>query len=249
MKKLCPLVALTCQLSSSVFGTVDYEKGRGVGDGELTERTDVSVDVPLLNLEDAFGAWIKDIMSFDISPIFNEHIANFSPVAKSFVDGIIQLDIEKCAELAKSHFQSRATEEAVKCMELLAVVAGWPAFSGGWELIKQIKGMYNKKEVTIGSIKYKEFVGDVMYMGLYTNAVKVNNEGEVPKWEENVDKDVEAEFFRWLAYEMYERIPGKLSSLYEGGEWLGIDTVSYSTTPEYYPSDVWKKWYSEPGSE
>jgi hypothetical protein len=74
-----------------------------------------------------------------------------------------------------------------------------------------------------------------MYMGLYRTLRKEDGSP--------VDKsdDDKAEFFRYLASEMYEHIPGKS---FENRKGLGDAFVLYSEAPEYYLNNVWHNWWN-----
>jgi hypothetical protein len=201
------------------------------------------MEVPRLqDFESARVNWIERFELFDITPVFKKHIADFSQTARDFVYNILQLNLQKCIGPAKLYFQNKDTEEAAKCMELLALVAGWPNFHGGSELIKQITKMYDKERITIGSITHKQFVGDALYTGF---CMTFRSEDGIQNQEFDEDN---AEFFRWTSCEMYRKIPDG-TRLIESRKGLGEPLALYSASPEYYPYDVWGNWYSEPGSE
>ncbi|MDR2067812.1 MAG: hypothetical protein LBP41_02370 [Holosporaceae bacterium] len=193
-------------------------------------------NIPKLNnLEKNSHCWIANYKLFDIRPIFLEHISEFSPEGKEFVNNITELKLEECKNSAEQYFLRRDTEEAEKCMELLALAAGWPGSRFGRQknLTKQIVALYQADKVTQDSIIYKEFCGDVMYKGMYRTFRK--EDGTLVSGDEfNTHK---AEFFRWYAQEMYSSTQSKSFS-----DRNLHDFVSYSTSPEYYPYNVWKNW-------
>jgi hypothetical protein len=194
-------------------------------------------DVPRLDIEKDNAAWLADFKLFDISPIFNEHISNLSSAGVDFVNNVIELNLKKCKETAlEKSFQSQSTEEARKCMELLSVVAGWPRFDEEENLTDQIVSLYDMEKVIQAGIKYKEFVADVLYMGFYRTFRK-NDGTPVDKFD-----DGKAEFFRYVSDDMYESIQEKSFN-----DRLGLEKylVRYSTSPEYYPYDVWDNWYKK----
>jgi hypothetical protein len=194
-------------------------------------------NIPHFDIKKAESDWLADFKLFNISPIFNEHISNLSPVGSVFVNNVIRLNLKKCKETAvEQSFQSQSTEEAKKCMELLSVVAGWPRFGGEGSLTEQIVSMYDSGNVTRAKIEYKEFVADVLYMGFYSTFRKIDG---TPVDKFDVHK---AEFFRLVSNNMYKSIGQKT---FENRLGLTGHLVFYSTSPEYLPYDVWDNWSKE----
>ncbi|MDR2067807.1 MAG: hypothetical protein LBP41_02345 [Holosporaceae bacterium] len=192
-------------------------------------------DIPKLNDLENINHRLDDTELFDIRPIYNEHISRFGPEGKEFVNNITELKLKECKNLAESHFQRRDTEEAKKCMELLAVTAGWSRFMGNENLMEQIIALYSE-EVTRKSIQYYEFIGDVMYMGLYKTLRK---EDGTTVYADEIESDM-AEFFKEMASYMYRRVEWSL----DDRKGLNKCFVYYSTRPEYYPDDVWPNWHA-----
>jgi hypothetical protein len=181
-------------------------------------------------------SWIDNFKLFDIAPVFNEHLSKLTPVGRIFVNNITELKLKSCKDLAEVHFRRQDTEEAQKCMELLAMTVGWRKSRGGnHPLLEQIVSMYSADEVTRNSIRHKEFIGDVMYMAMYKTLRK---EDGSPVDEDEFDED-RAEFFRYMANEMYGSVDGKSFADRKG---LDNAFVNYSESPKYYPNDVWRNW-------
>jgi hypothetical protein len=156
-------------------------------------------------------------------------------VGIDFVNNIVKLNLEKCRAMAVEQcFQSQNTEEARKCMELLSVVAGWLRFRGKKNITKQIASLYDRKKVMRSGIKHKEFVADVLYMGFYSAFRKIDGSPV-----DEFDKG-HAEFFRYVSKSIYESIQEKS---FDNRLGLEEQLVLYSTSPEYYPYNVWPNWY------
>jgi hypothetical protein len=190
-----------------------------------------------LHLEEKELSWLEACEPFDIRPVFNEHISNLTAVGADFVNNVVELNLEKCEATAiEQHFQSQSTEEARKCMELLSVVAGWPAFCKEEDLTERIVSLYDREKVTRKGTKYKEFVGDVLYMGFYKTFRKIDG-SPVDKFDEHL-----SEFFRYVSENIYDGISGKSFD-----DRLGLRDcfvcLLYSSAPEYTLSEVWPNWY------
>ena len=117
------------------------------------------------------------------------------------------------------------------------MVAAWPESEGNYDLTKQIVALYKEEDVTLNSIQHKEFVADVMYTGLYRSFRKMDGSFIISDF--NEDK---AEFFRWMANEMYGAIPQNSFEDRKGlEEWI----VLYSEGPGYYPYNIWPNWWKK----
>ncbi|GHT98806.1 hypothetical protein FACS1894126_4610 [Alphaproteobacteria bacterium] len=146
--------------------------------------------------------WQDKVTLFDIVPVYEMRKAELkSPHAKEFVEHITNTEIEKGLNLAVKHFKSRDSVDAKKCMELLALVAGRPDSA----VTEKIQLLYNEYEVTLESIEYKEFCGDILYMGLY-RTFKRKSDGTV-----DIDafSVTQADFFSTISWKMYSNVPGK----------------------------------------
>jgi hypothetical protein len=82
-------------------------------------------DIPRLNNLGDLNHRLDDTELFDIHPTYNEYLAQLTPIGGAFVNNVTELKLRECKDLAELHFQKRDTEEAQKCMELLALAAGW----------------------------------------------------------------------------------------------------------------------------
>jgi hypothetical protein len=196
----------------------------------------LAMDIPPIDLS---VPWQDREKFFDIAPVYEARMAELrNPNARAFVEHIANAEIEECTDLAEQYFQTRSDEDSKKCMELLALTAGWPSRRGLREVTRRIRRMCNEEEIALKNFEYREFCGDILYMGLH-RTFKKNADGAVDLKMFKIDK---AEFFRELSNMMYSSVPGKTFA-----DRKHKCYIRYSTTPGWCPRVVWTNWWGRAG--